>query len=318
VKIVMQADAQSSNLGFRRVMACITAALIGADLVLAHAVRLGGLTQSESSLPPLVFWVALAVYCRWRKLWRVRDLAEMAAWSVLLAACITVLIQVAGRSNAPLVDCALSRSDSILGVRTASVVQWIAALPKLRRILDFCYATILPSIWVAIIVPTLCGRCDRTRRYVLAGVIAAIATAALFMVLPAIGPWAVQGYAPTAGQAAVERELLNLKSNHSVLLNPDSGGVVSFPSFHVVLALLCAAALWPIWKLRWIVAPLSALVCLSTITTGWHYGIDVLGGAAVAAMAQSLAVRILAKTDKNGVVPPPLQPVKIAISSPNG
>jgi membrane-associated phospholipid phosphatase len=34
---------------------------------------------------------------------------------------------------------------------------------------------------------------------------------------------------------------------------------------------------------------LTVLVCLSTITTGWHYGIDVLGGLAVAAVSIALA-----------------------------
>jgi membrane-associated phospholipid phosphatase len=67
-------------------------------------------------------------------------------------------------------------------------------------------------------------------------------------------------------------------------------GIVSFPSYHVVLAILSAIALSSVRRLRapaWI---LAVLVCVSTVLTGWHYGIDVLGGLLVA-MITAPAVR---------------------------
>jgi membrane-associated phospholipid phosphatase len=45
-----------------------------------------------------------------------------------------------------------------------------------------------------------------------------------------------------------------------------------------VLAILSAVALGTIRRLRawsWV---LAGLICISAITTGWHYGIDILGG----------------------------------------
>jgi membrane-associated phospholipid phosphatase len=53
----------------------------------------------------------------------------------------------------------------------------------------------------------------------------------------------------------------------------------------VVLTVLAAAALWPLRRLRWPVTIWAALIVVSTVTTGIHYTVDVLGGLAIAAVA---------------------------------
>jgi membrane-associated phospholipid phosphatase len=67
------------------------------------------------------------------------------------------------------------------------------------------------------------------------------------------------------------------------------GGMICFPSFHVIWAILCVAALWGYRFLRIPVALLAAMIILSTVTTGWHYFIDVLGGVVIAALSLSAA-----------------------------
>ena len=71
-----------------------------------------------------------------------------------------------------------------------------------------------------------------------------------------------------------------LKS-HSRATKPEFGGIVAFPSFHTILAILSVRALWGIGKLRAIGTALGVAICLSTVATGWHYVIDVLSGIAV-------------------------------------
>ena len=64
---------------------------------------------------------------------------------------------------------------------------------------------------------------------------------------------------------------------------------MSFPSFHVALAILAAIALSSIRRLRIWVWGLTALICVSTLTTGWHYAIDVLGGLVLAPISLLVA-----------------------------
>ena len=67
------------------------------------------------------------------------------------------------------------------------------------------------------------------------------------------------------------------------------GRMICFPSFHTILAVLAAIALWPLPRLRWMAAVWGTLIVVSTVTTGTHYLIDVLAGFAVAMVAQVAA-----------------------------
>ena len=74
---------------------------------------------------------------------------------------------------------------------------------------------------------------------------------------------------------------------------PELNGIVAFPSFHVILAILATRALWGIGKLRVCSAVLCVGICISTVATGWHYVIDVFAGIAVAIISQMIAVSVL-------------------------
>jgi membrane-associated phospholipid phosphatase len=65
-------------------------------------------------------------------------------------------------------------------------------------------------------------------------------------------------------------------------------GLISFPSFHTAWAILLALALRR-WRVAFLLSSiLNAAVVAATLTTGWHYASDVLGGALVCAVAVAL------------------------------
>lgn len=123
--------------------------------------------------------------------------------------------------------------------------------------------------------------------------IASILTIVALAFLPAIGPWTVFAIQPTQEQKIVQTTILGLRSavQYPPLL---TGAIVSFPSYRVVLALLAAAALWSFRKARLCIAIVTLLICVSTITTGWHYISDVIGGIALAVVSHRAALGLLA------------------------
>jgi membrane-associated phospholipid phosphatase len=73
----------------------------------------------------------------------------------------------------------------------------------------------------------------------------------------------------------------------------DVAGVVCFPSFHAIWAVLCGYAFSGFRRsVRIPVYVLAALMLLSTVTTGWHYVIDVLAGLMVAGVSLVIARRL--------------------------
>ena len=283
---------------FNLVMAVTVIPLLVVDLVLERLVHLnvrGDLRViAHLSVGSFGLWILIAAYCycRWRGMTKLADLSQLLAWSLLVVPAISFLIPVAGRSPYPLVDGALAKIDAGMHFHAATVVQLVSHLPRLRFALAVAYALLPLLILASLLLPTLCGRVVDSRRYVLAVIIAAVMTAALFALWPAAGPWTVEGFAPNGDQAGVVDSLALLKSGKPLPEGVKSA-VVAFPSFHVVLAVLSVIAMWKVRWARWFVFTIVVLVCISTITTGWHYGINVIGGLAVTCLAQVTANLIL-------------------------
>jgi membrane-associated phospholipid phosphatase len=283
---------------FNLLMAATVIPLLAIDIVLERLVHLNAREDLRAlahvSVGSFGLWLLIAAYCYccWRGMTKLEDISQLLAWAMLVVPAISFLIPSAGRSPYPLVDSALARIDAGMHFHTVTVVHLVSQFPRLRLALAIAYNLLPLLILASLLLPPLCGRAVDSRRYVLAVIIAAVMTAALFALWPAAGPWTVEGFAPTRDQAVVVDSLALLKSGRPLPEGVKSA-VVAFPSFHVVLAVLSVIAMWNLRWARWFVFTVGMLVCVSTITTGWHYAIDVIGGLAVTYLAQATANLIL-------------------------
>jgi membrane-associated phospholipid phosphatase len=181
----------------------------------------------------------------------------------------------------------------MIGIESLTAVQWVGKHSGIQLALVVAYNLLLGLVAPALVAPMLQGFYQRGRRYVIAVTFSVLLTAALFALVPAIGPWVVYGFQPTYLQSSTQAALVLLKSGKTISLDFPSGGIVSFPSFHVALVALSVAALWYIRKLRSLLCLAMLGICISTVTTGWHYVIDVIGGIGVAAISQAAAMWML-------------------------
>jgi hypothetical protein len=291
---------QRSATRFNAAMTLLVAALFFFDLLLTRKVQLDGLSQLSSGWPTFLFVVAGLCLCHWRPLPRLIHSCENAIWAVLLTHLLSVVIQIAARSPFPLVDAQLTYIDRCLHLNTARIAGLSAHIPMLRSIFAATYNLVSLLIMLALILPPFTGRPEASQRYIVALVIGTLITATLFALWPAAGPWMTEGFAPSPIQLQVTKYLLLLKSPARVTLNFNSAAIVSFPSFHVVLALLSAMSLGAIPRVRPLVWSFAGITCLSTLTTGWHYGIDLLGGLAVAVTAQLGAAWVCPYLEESG------------------
>lgn len=215
-----------------------------------------------------------------------RDAALTLPWGLFLMVALPCLVGVAGRAgmNTPLRDAELARADAWMHVDVRSILGW-ADGHWMGGFIDRSYPYLFPMLMAALLLPALTGRVRAAREFLTGNLLAFAIGMPLFALVPAVGPWYGYHFAPNPGQADCQHSLMLLRTPGPYSLQPF--GVVCFPSFHVIWAVLCVCALWSIRPLRIPAALAAGLVVLSTLTTAWHYFADVLAGFLVAALAMA-------------------------------
>lgn len=193
---------------------------------------------------------------------------------------------IAGRQPAPFYDEHLAMIDRVLGLEVTDVLAWIDSFPVARELLHRIYYTLVFLMATALLSTTLLGRLKEAQEYVISMVCAVAITFPLFAIFQAQGPFVYYGFPANPAQSEFLSVLAALKAEG--LFTMDLGyasGLITFPSFHTILALLAGIALWSFPVVRWLGLIWAGLIVLSTLTTGWHYTIDVLAGILVTVLS---------------------------------
>ncbi|AWN38949.1 hypothetical protein DK427_10575 [Methylobacterium radiodurans] len=201
-----------------------------------------------------------------------------------------ILHYAAATLGLPLIDGALARVERTLGFDWPVYVALLAAHPDLNWWLSLAYHTSGPQIAVVVIVLAATRRLGRLWAFVRLFCATLLCVIAVSALLPAAGAFA--HYAPaTVPPAGIETvgalwhldalERLRAGTFDRLALG-DLRGLVTFPSFHVCLAILTAWALGPVRVVGPLALLLNAAVIIATLGSGGHYLADLAGGAAVA------------------------------------
>ena len=204
---------------------------------------------------------------------------------VLFSAGFVVLTYLGATTARPFADRLLAGWDAALGFHVPDAVAWQACHPAIGAVLSASYDTLLPQTAALVILLGLAGDRKPLERFMLRMILAGLVTLVFFLAMPAEGPFSHYGFAPSPSQAHYLDHLHTLRNGARMCFSFDDGeGLITFPSFHAIWAILLTVACV---GRRWvcaIFALLNAAVIVSTMTTGWHYLCDVLAGIAVATL----------------------------------
>ena len=219
---------------------------------------------------------------------RSRALAETAFYAGLWMALMAVGIQLTYLGNGlalPLRDTAFERADLALGFHWLAWVQFVDRHRWLSILQWLVYETnvVQPFLCVGIFVAL--GRRDRNAELLTAILIGLAVTIVVSSLLPALGP--ADAYGIETSFAPVIRAL---RSGHLTPLPYE--GIVSFPSFHTVMAILFAYAHRGLRRTFLPFLGLNVLMLFTIPYCGQHYLIDVAGGAVVAGLAIAATRRL--------------------------
>ena len=84
----------------------------------------------------------------------------------------------------------------------------------------------------------------------------------------------------------VENHLKFWQIHHGQIPSTINGGLIAFPSFHVLWAWGCVRSLYPFKRLYIIAILWFMLLCISCFNLGWHFSVDILGSLVVILLAE--------------------------------
>jgi len=202
----------------------------------------------------------------------------LALWSLfpIFAVRLTYLCYTIGY---PLADAALSQADAALGFHWRDWAVFVQAHPLFDLAQRVSYASYWWQPFALILTAAISRPRQRNAEIFTALSLALLLTLIITSFLPAIGPAEAFGLHP---EPAPVVHALYAGARGQTL---PYAGIVSFPSFHTVMAVLFA---YGCRGLRWlfpVAIAFNALMVVSVPLCGDHYLVDVLAGAAVAAVS---------------------------------
>ncbi len=218
------------------------------------------------------------------------EMSYYAALWIVLALVGVILSYICATEDRPLLDEAFTRADRALGFDWMRFYGFVQEHSNVRLMLTIAYFSGLPQIFCSIIFLAHIRRDDRNEELWWGCAIALILTSFLSGLFPAGGT--LYYHQVGLDDAVHLPHFLALRAGHLThFAFRELAGIVSFPSYHTVMALMLIYAYRELYGFRYVFA-LNIVMLVSTPINGGHYLVDMIGGAAVTVVAAFLAHRI--------------------------
>jgi hypothetical protein len=249
-----------------------------------------------------VFLAASFYYLRIRPDRRLAVVTAATAFILAFAATTGVLTYPVAATGAMTRDGWFMAFEHLIGIDWRSLVDAMTSSPPVNACLTLAYLSSLPQIPLTILVLGFVDRHERLATYLSLLPVTLIGTILLFALAPAFGPipsYGIDGelYARLGfGGKSFLPDFLALRQGRFTSFDlARIEGVVTFPSFHCVLAVLTAWALAPVRFVGGAAIILNTIVVMSTVPVGGHYIADVVVGLAIGFAGLALRARMSAR-----------------------
>jgi hypothetical protein len=208
-----------------------------------------------------------------------------------------LLMTIAG----PRIDGLLASADMALGFHWPVLMAWAGDHLLLNALLHLAYMSVMPQTLLLILLLGFGKKLDDLYGLALALCFGAVLTLAIWTAFPSFGAFSVFTLpTPVASKLGMvlgfdyARVLVHMLKDGPGFISPkELRGLVGFPSYHTLQALVLAwyARHLPWW--RWMALALNAAVLVAVPIQGGHHLVDMAGGVAVTVIAAMLARTVL-------------------------
>lgn len=256
-----------------------------------YATRMSLDTASLGWLGALfILQICLVIYCRARKMERFQPVIETNLFFAVGTTLLLPISYIAIRADMPLADDWLVRMDRALMFDWMSVIHFVDGRPWLAAMLQAAYASFQFQLVILPLYFALFRLGGRAQAIVFAYFLIVLVSSGISIWFPAYGTYVTFGVAQSDLHAIETGGAFSfLAEFHAVRSLPDfemslqrAEGILTFPSVHAAVALLCA---WAAAGSRILFLPvllLNVAMAFSAITHANHYLVDILAGFSVA------------------------------------
>jgi membrane-associated phospholipid phosphatase len=218
-----------------------------------------------------------------------------AAYFFLLTYAIStsVIVYLGQTLNAPLQDEAFAAADAALGFNFLSFHSWVGTQPLLPEAMFYAYNSGAKQFLIIFLVSAIFLDRENVAQFCSLLALTIIPTVIIASLWPALGSCihhqpTAQPFAhldPNACKDYLPHVLALRDGTFEVFRLPETKGLLTFPSYHTVMAII---AVYAVRNYIWLLVPfalLNTVNILSTMPFGGHYLVDVLAGAVIAVSA---------------------------------
>lgn len=215
-----------------------------------------------------------------------------------------LLVTIAGTR----IDTILAEADRAIGFSWPALMTFIADYPVANFLLKMAYLSVMPQTVVLVFALGFGSKIAELYRFSLALTLGAIITLVVWTIMPSFGafsvytlPDAVAGKLGLALGFDYGHVLVKMLNEGPGFISPrELRGIVGFPSYHTLQALVLVWYARSIPMLRWPAIALNVAVLFAIPIQGGHHIVDAFGGTAVTLVSIWLAARIVSYAAKRG------------------
>lgn len=179
------------------------------------------------------------------------------------------------------IDNTLEKIDQWMGVDTPALMSWTYHHPSIHQILHKVYNSLMIELLgIPVLLTIMCARKSLVIFY-LALFITLYVGCAIYYFFPTMAPSGIL-HSPYFSAAQHDTSLRFYDVHHYIRATTTEGGLIAFPSFHVIWAVLLTNACRSKKIFFYPMIIFNLVLIASTVLLGWHYLTDVFGGVILA------------------------------------
>ncbi|MQY49627.1 PAP2 family protein [Rhizobiales bacterium RZME27] len=248
----------------------------------------------------VVMTVATSAYFSFRKLNKLRALAETLGYGFLLTVPVLISTYLAIYAKKPLADDMLSSWDQSIGFQWRSFITFVDSQPVLAEILGLSYQTFAFQLLIIPVVLIVAGQPLRSYRMLIGYGLICFAASFISIWFPALGTYKIYGVGPTDvqnidayfGYFFLDQFNAVRDDPQFVFAFMDTAGILTFPSVHAGVATLCAWSTWSLKSIRYPMLVLNVCMAIAAVSHASHYLVDVLAGVVVALVCVFISCKL--------------------------